>query len=144
MKQKILILGIIGFILLSCSPKPEAIVYGVDGCHYCEMTIVDRIHAAEIVTNKGKVFKFDAVECMLNQLKETDNAEVALFLVNEYNQPGELIDATSAMYLISDDIPSPMGAFLTTFKTKEAAEMVKSEHQGELYTWEKLLDHFNN
>jgi copper chaperone NosL len=30
------------------------------------MTIVDKVHAAEIVTKKGKVCKFDATECMIN------------------------------------------------------------------------------
>lgn len=42
-------------LLWSCSIAPEPINYGQDGCHFCKMTIVDKVHAAEIVTTKGKV-----------------------------------------------------------------------------------------
>ncbi len=53
-------------IVTNCSVSPKAIDYGNDGCHFCKMTIVDKLHAAEVVTNKGKVYKFDATECMIN------------------------------------------------------------------------------
>lgn len=138
MKNIYLLFGFIGLIFNGCNISPETINYGSDGCHYCSMTIVDRQHAAQFITKKGKAFKFDASECMLNHLKEVDNSEVALFLVNDYNSPGELIDATEATYLISKGIPSPMGEFLTAFDSNEAAEKALSEHQGQLYSWEEL------
>ncbi len=128
------------FLLLisSCNVGPKPIAYGSDGCHYCSMTIVDRQHAAEIVTDKGKVFKFDSTECMMNHLKDMDRKQKALYLVNDYDQPGELIDATEAIYLISDHIPSPMGEFLTAFKTEQAAVDALMTNNGDLLTWEQL------
>ena len=128
----------------SCEIGPEPIVYGTDACHFCSMTIVDDQHAAEFVTKKGKVFKFDASECMINHLRGVDNKTIALFLVNDYNNPGELIDATQATYLISEHIPSPMGAYLTAFETREVAESIEKENKGELYTWEELRDKFKS
>ena len=128
----------------SCEIAPEPIVYGTDACHFCRMTIVDDQHAAEFVTKKGKVFKFDASECMINHLRDVDNKAIALFLVNDYNNPGELIDATQATYLISEHIPSPMGAYLTAFETREVAESIEKENKGELYTWEELRDKFKS
>lgn len=125
-------------LLVSCKVSPEPIAYGSDGCHYCSMTIVDRQHAAELVTKKGKVFKFDAVECMLNHLREIDTTAIAMFLVNDYSLPGELIDADMANYLVCDEIPSPMGAFLTAFGTKEEVEKVFAEKGGQTYSWEEL------
>jgi copper chaperone NosL len=112
-KYATITIGLLTFWGCSIGPKP--IDYGTDGCHFCSMTIVDQQHAAQIVTGKGKVFKFDASECMLNHLKEVDTSTVALFLVNDYNAPGELIDAIHASYLKSKEIPSPMGEFLTAF-----------------------------
>lgn len=128
------------FLLLttSCSVGPKPIAYGSDGCHFCSMTIVDRQHAAEIVTDKGKVFKFDSSECMLNHLKDINKKQVALYLVNDYDQPGELIDAAEAIYLISGRIPSPMGEFLTAFKTEQAAVDALQTYEGDLLTWEQL------
>lgn len=136
----IVVLLIIG--LSSCNITPAPINYGSDGCHYCSMTIVDKQHAAQFVTQKGKVFKFDATECMMNYLKEIDKTTVALFLVNDYETPGELINATEATYLISKNIPSPMGEFLTAFKSREVAERVHAANQGVLLSWAELQERF--
>jgi copper chaperone NosL len=108
------------------------------------MTIVDRQHAAQLVTKKGKTFKFDAIECMLNHMKEIDTSTVALYLCNYYSEPGEFISSEKATYLISDNIPSPMGEFLTAFDSVESASMAKEENGGVLYSWNELLNHMNN
>jgi copper chaperone NosL len=133
--------SIIALLLLffSCNVSPQAIDYGNDGCHFCKMTIVDKVHAAEIVTKKGKVYTFDATECMVNFLNEFDKANVALYLSNDYLKPESLIDATQATFLISKNIPSPMGAFLSAFKTQDAARNIQKEKGGELYTWDELV-----
>ncbi|WP_452220509.1 nitrous oxide reductase accessory protein NosL [Lacinutrix salivirga] len=129
---------------ISCNVAPEPINYGSDGCHFCKMTIVDKVHAAEIVTNKGKVYKFDATECMINFMKEFDTSEIKLYLSNNYTEPEALIDATKATFLISKNIPSPMGAFLSAFKNKADAEKFQAEQGGDLYTWETLLAKFKD
>ncbi|HZJ36694.1 MAG TPA: nitrous oxide reductase accessory protein NosL, partial [Gillisia sp.] len=66
-----------------------------------------------------------------------------LYLVADFMNPGQLIDANKATYLISKNIPSPMGAYLSAFQTKEAADKTKMKYEGKLYTWEQILDHFN-
>jgi len=129
-------------ILSGCTNTPKPIAYGSDGCHFCSMTIVDKQHAAQFMTKKGRSYAFDASECMLNHLKEIDKSTVAQFLVNDYNAPGEVVDAKKATYLISKNIPSPMGEFLTAFATLEEAEYAQKGNQGELYTWSELLGRF--
>ncbi|MCK0108429.1 nitrous oxide reductase accessory protein NosL [Flavobacteriaceae bacterium S0825] len=131
-------------ILFSCNVSPKAIEYGSDGCHFCKMTIVDKVHAAEIVTKKGKVYKFDATECMVNFMDDFDTNEIELYLSNNYTEPEALIDATQATFLISENIPSPMGAFLSAFKNKADAEKMQADKGGELHTWNELLAHLNN
>lgn len=129
-------------LICSCSVKPSPIDYGGTACHYCSMTIVDKQHASQIVTEKGKPFNFDAIECMLNHLKEEPSTPVALYLVNDYMDPGELIDAKQSVFLISEAIPSPMGAFLTALKNEEEARNLVAEHGGKLYSWMELQDKF--
>jgi len=131
-------------LFLSCNVSPQPINYGSDGCDFCKMTIVDKVHAAEIVTKKGKVYKFDATECMINFMDEFDTSEIQLYLSNNYTEPEALIDATKATFLISENIPSPMGAFLSAFKNKVDAEKFQTEKGGELYTWETLLVKLKN
>jgi len=135
------IFGILIITLLlvsSCKVEPEQINYGKDTCHYCSMTIVDNQHASELVTAKGKVYKYDAIECLINDLKKRDSTEVGMLMVNDYSNPGELISAESATFLISEEVPSPMGAFLSAFKNKADAEAIKSENGGKLYDWQSV------
>jgi len=120
----------------SCSIEPSPINYGMDACHFCKMNIVDKQHGAELVTEKGKVFKYDAVECLLRDLNKQKTAE--LLLVNTYNTPIELNDANLCTYLISENLPSPMGGNLTAFLTKEAANKTLKERGGDLFSWEEL------
>lgn len=119
----------------ACTPEAGKVNYGKDGCSFCSMTIVDNQHAAQIVTDKGKVYKFDAIECMLNDLSKREKSNVAMTLVNNYSEPGEFIPVEGSTFLISKAIPSPMGAFLSAFEKSEAAAKVQKEKDGELYDW---------
>ncbi len=136
-----LVLGII--LMISCEVKPQEIAYGEDACHFCRMTIVDRQHAAQLVTVKGKSFKYDAIECMMNHLNKWDQPEVKYFLVTDYATPGQLVDATSSHYLISEAIPSPMGEFLTAFENREEREKVVKRSKGKSLNWNELKQEFN-
>ncbi|KAB7530424.1 hypothetical protein F8C76_02640 [Flagellimonas olearia] len=142
MKYLVLPLFTMLCLTIACSVGPKSIDYGHVGCHYCSMTIVDKQHAAQLVTKKGKVFNFDAIECMMNHLKDEDQATLALFLVNDFDQPGELVDATKTTYLISENIPSPMGAFLSAFSNKKAAQYVLDSNGGKLYSWAEIKERF--
>lgn len=134
--MKALYLILICALLVSCEIAPKPIEYGSDNCQYCKMTIVDRQHASEIVTEKGRAYKFDAIECMINYDKEYLDQPVAMYLVSDFDDPGELIDATTATYLISPKISSPMNANLSAFNSREAANRAKTEFGGETYSWE--------
>lgn len=142
MKKYTAVLSVFLFTLLGCTNTPKPIAYGSDGCHFCSMTIVDKQHAAQFMTKKGRSYTFDAAECMINHLKEIDQTTVATFLVNDYSTPGKTIDATKATYLISKNIPSPMGEYLTAFANFEAAEYAQRENGGELLNWEKVQTRF--
>lgn len=128
--------------LWGCEVKPSKINYGSDACHYCKMSIVDAQHASEIVTVKGKAFKYDAIECMMNHLQEWDQAEPKLYLVSDYDNPKSLIDATKAHYVISQAIPSPMGEFLTAFENPTSRDSILENNEGLGLTWEELKEEF--
>ena len=137
---------VVVFILIlltvSCTVKPEKIVYGKDACHYCKMNIVDKVYAAQLVTKKGKQYKYDAAECFLNDLAARDTTKIAFFLVTDYITPEKLIDATIATYVISESIQSPMGESLASFQTKESAVKFVKTNDDTLYTWSQIQQHF--
>lgn len=136
--------GILVFLMMSaCNTGPKDIDYGNDGCHFCKMTIVDKIHGSELITDKGKVFKFDATECMLNYISETKDLQIGNILTNYYEAPTKLMKTEDATFLISENLPSPMGAYLTAFETSENAKKIQSEKGGKLYNWVALKVHLN-
>lgn len=140
MNQIKIVLLIASLLLLnSCTVEPRPINYGEDHCFNCDMTVVSKTHAAEIVTKKGKSYMFDAAECLVWKLaKDANEQEMAFILVSDYAKPGNLVDALTATYLISEKLKSPMGANLTAFKTSDSAKKAQSMHGGKLYTWEEL------
>ena len=133
----VLVVGLSG-----CSSGPQPINYGQDACVFCKMTIVDKQHAAQVVTKTGKAFKYDAIECMMNDLKEWEHPEVEYFLVSDYTSPGQLTDATNAHYLISQSIPSPMGEFLTAFQHENDRKEILKDVTGETLNWTSLKSEF--
>ena len=144
MRSTICITSFFLFLFTSCNIGPEPINYGQDTCHFCSMTIVDKQHGSEWVTDKGKVFKFDSVECLLNNQTQTDRETIAFYMCNHFSDPGELISAENAFFLISEGIPSPMGAYLTAFDSRASAMKAQSEHGGTIYNWIELLKHWED
>ena len=126
---------LISILFSACSVAPVAIDYGKDACSFCDMTIVDKTHAAEYVTKKGRAYKFDAVECLINDLSDKDENSMAFILVTDFLNPTVLINATETTYLVSEELKSPMGANLSAFKNKKAIT-----YNGETYNWQYIKD----
>jgi len=135
---------VILLISVSCKVEPEAIEFGKDQCSFCVMNIVDKTHAAQYVTAKGKQFKFDAIECMVNDLSDKTELELAYLLVSDYGNPGQMVDAKTATFLISPEIKSPMGANLSAFSAKEKAIETQQNHTGKIFTWEALQQKYSD
>ena len=134
---------LLAIVITSCTIKPKEIAYGEQACHFCRMTIVDKQHAAQFVTDKGKVYNFDAAECLINYMKDIDDSSIGLILVTDFNNPESLIDATNATFIISEEMPSPMGANLSAVSTKTEAAALLNDKDGMLFSWDELVDHLN-
>ena len=52
------------------------------------------------------------------------------------------LDAVTAVYLISEKFPSPMGADLSAFSKRTGAEEFQKQFGGELKSWSDLLVKF--
>lgn len=104
------------------------------------MTIVDRKFASEVMTNKGRTYKFDAIECMVHFIGAHQDIRFKRYLTNDYLGKGDMLDATVCSYLISPGIESPMGASLGAFASETEAEQVQMKIGGELYAWTQIQD----
>jgi len=138
-KHSLLIMATMS-LLFACGTSPQEIDYGHVSCDFCKMTVVDQRYAAQLVTTKGKIFMFDAAECMINymQAEENERHDYSHVLVSDYMTPTKLIDAHKATYLRSPQLPSPMGAYLTALSGIEQADELLKKHGGTMHDWKEV------
>ncbi|MEJ5286661.1 MAG: hypothetical protein CH6_0397 [Candidatus Kapaibacterium sp.] len=128
--------------LLGCSNsnKPEEIKYGVDVCSFCKMTIVDPKWGAEIITNKGKIYKFDVVECMIayaNSILKPE--EIKSYWTINFVKPKEWVDATKAIYIRTLQFPSPMGLNSLAIENYADTSKLNLKPGYEILSWEDVV-----
>jgi copper chaperone NosL len=142
--MRLIVGSILVFSLLSCEVSPEALHYGVDACHTCKMTLMDTKFGAEIVTKKGKVYKFDDINCMVNFYNSGFEPfeKMAYKLVVDYSQPEKLIEAQDAFYIKSNQIRSPMAGGIAAFETKPVMDKYKKQWKGIWLSWGELVTEF--
>jgi copper chaperone NosL len=131
----------LGAMSFGCAEGPEPIRYGQDACVFCKMTIMDKKFAAEIVSDKGKAFKFDDLSCTVKYLKTNaiDENTLKFLVVNDYTRPGELIDARTAVFVNSRELRSPMRGDVAAFADRAAAEATKAQFaDAKLLTWKEV------
>jgi copper chaperone NosL len=143
MKQYLSLLALV-VLLASCSADPRPIAYGQDGCHHCKMTLMDSKFGAELVTEKGKVFVFDDVNCMLQYMDSEDGKSQMYkhILVTDYLNPGVLLDANLAFYLKSEEFKTPMASQIVAFPDYEVLKEYKAKTGGVYLAWGELSTQF--
>lgn len=134
--------ALILFLITSCSVKPEPFVAGQDECYECKMGLADFRFGGEVITKKGKIFKFDDTGCMIGFLKSgnLEEKEIAQRVIMNYEKPNEFLDVADAWLLESPGLKSPMNSNVAAFTGKEAAEKAKENHPGEIIKWKELFE----
>ncbi|GJM30666.1 MAG: hypothetical protein DHS20C17_33010 [Cyclobacteriaceae bacterium] len=126
-------------LLSACSNKPQALNYEEDSCHSCKMLLIDQRFGSEWISDKGKVYKFDAVECLLDHLSN-DLTQTGSIWVTPFNVPKTLVPVESSYFLVSKELPSPMGMYLTAYDSYIAAQDHQNEYGGDVYNWAQLQE----
>jgi copper chaperone NosL len=125
----------------SCNAGPEALKVGIDNCHFCKMTISDIRFGSEIVTKKGKIYKFDDAHCMLDFLKTKDikSSEIKNIYITNYSGSHRLMDVNNALLLKAEELRSPMGGNLAAFDNKDSQLAVQKKISGTVLLWNELI-----
>lgn len=143
-RLKIIIIGLAVLAMAGCEPKAKPIEYGHQACDYCRMSIVDERYAAQLVSEKGKTFSFDAIECMIHYKNENADPHWHMELVTDYSTPRKLIPAGEAVIVRSKALPSPMGMYLTAVGSQEEANELVKENGGEIYPYHQVEKDLDN
>lgn len=141
MKNTFLIVFLLSVLLTTCSNNPEPIIFGEDNCSHCKMMITDEKYGAELVTEKGKIYKYDSVECLLVQLHNQTFKEdqIGSIWVIDFCNPETLIDAKTACYTKNDNFRSPMGLNVQAFQNEDDFNKFFTENGGEKLNWSDLM-----
>jgi copper chaperone NosL len=128
--------------LFSCSVKPEPFKYGMDVCHTCKMGVADKKFGAELITKKGKVFKFDDIGCMVRFMKSgaVEQKETAQTVVINYEKKDDFLDVNNVVFAVSEEIKSPMNFNAAAFQNKEAADKFLTGKNGKILRWNEIYN----
>jgi copper chaperone NosL len=127
---------------VSCNVKPQPFKLGQDNCYFCKMTVSDPRFGAELITEKGKTYKFDDTHCLLSFIKSgtVPSKEIKDIYLITFNDDHAYVKSGEALLLKSDALNSPMNgnvaAFASTDRLNEAMETFK----GTPIKWEGLSD----
>jgi copper chaperone NosL len=127
-------------LFASCNTKPQPFEPGKDVCQFCKMGITDTRFGGEIITKKGKAYKFDDLHCMISFMKMGAEADkdIARKLTIDFEKPNEFIDISSANFVTAPELKSPMGSNTAGFAGKRAAENYLKGKQAVLNNWQTL------
>ena len=110
-------------------------------CVHCNMYIKDQRFEAQAENSTGTLLKFDAIECLVNYIKQEGDMDFQSLWVTDYKQE-TLVNATKAYYLKSKGVKSPMGANLSAYIMEEEAKKMQQEFDGEVLSWTELRTSF--
>ncbi len=127
--------------ILSCNARPEPIKTGVDNCYFCKMTVSDIRYGAEIVTTKGKIYKFDDVHCVISFLQAKDLASVSIkeIYLTDFCGSHQLINVNKSYLLKSDNLRSPMGGNIAAFDNRDSLVKIQQHYNGSPVNWNELI-----
>lgn len=141
-KSKVTAVLLFAFSLsfLSCAKtEPTPIKLNIDSCDFCKMSIADGKYGAEVITVKGRTYKFDDIMCMIKYGKENPDTKVASYFVNDYNQNNVLIAAESAHFISGTDILSPMRGGVIAFSDATVAKEFQLKFEAEPMNWDAVF-----
>jgi copper chaperone NosL len=138
-----LVLTALLFLLISvtgCRTGPSPIHYGQDNCDYCKMGISDRRFGFEILTQKGKAYKFDDMHCLLEFIRSDrlSKNEINEIYFTDFSGNGQWTRAAASYLLKSSALHSPMNGDIAAFASFDSMSKYKNDLQGQPVSWKEL------
>ena len=118
--------------------EPQPVKLNTDMCDFCKMTIADSRFFAELVTDKGRAYKFDDLVCMRQYVIENEKMKGSTFYVCDYTLSGVLIPAKTAFFVKDESVKSPMGGNTAAFRKQQTAKDFAAKVNSISFDWEAI------
>ncbi len=130
---------LMAILIAACnSQKPVPISINIDNCDNCKMSITDAKFACEVISLKGRVYKFDDIKCMQNFMKENSANKFSAVIVSDFNNHLQLFNANNGFFLKSENIKSPMGGNIAAFISRDIAIEYSKKMNTNVVNWNQL------
>ena len=102
---------------------------------------MDPKFAGEIISKKGKIYKFDDAHCLVHFLKAGNikTADISQTVFIDYENNKNFLDINSLFFVVSPKLKSPMNGNAAAFVDKSSAARIARETDGEIKEWASLL-----
>lgn len=127
----------------ACADGPREIQIGAEECDHCRMMISEHGFATQLITDRGRPYVFDSVECMAEFLDDGDEVpedRVRSLWVTDFSSPGSWVVAREAWFLHSETLRSPMGLNLSAYGTQASAQAHQAEFGGVVLRWDEVRE----
>jgi copper chaperone NosL len=104
------------------------------------MTISDPRYGAEVITKKGKIYKFDDTHCVLSFLKtnELPAAAVKDIYLSDYCETHELLNVKGSFLLQTNNLRGPMGGNIAAFSNTDSLKKIQDHFSGVRIQWSEI------
>lgn len=134
------LLFLLSFSLFSCTNyNAVPLKLNSDNCDFCKMSIADGKFGAEVITQKGRVYKFDDIMCMVNYSKANPETKIKVFYVNDFTKENVLIPVETAFFLSGESIQSPMRGGIIAFSSEKEVAALQSKFNAKSIPWDAVI-----
>ncbi|WP_243825736.1 nitrous oxide reductase accessory protein NosL [Flavobacterium covae] len=120
---------------LSCgSDKPQSIKLNIDSCDFCKMTISNPQFSCQIITDKGRCYKFDDLSCLLQYIR---NTKIKAVYVSDYLNKN-MISANDGFFVKHINFKSPMNGNIACFSNLKESKKYQSKLHTDVLNWKEL------
>ena len=96
---------------------------------------------AQLITKKGKVYKFDDLHCLVNFYNQgpVKKEDIHKIVSIDYNNEKSFLDVTSSWFVKGNQLKSPMNSNTASFSTQQVAQEKAIQTNGQIIKWDDLL-----
>lgn len=137
----LLLFSFLTLLLNGCKQGPEPVVPGKDNCYFCKMTITNASYAAELVSVKGKVHKFDDLHCLLTFIKSgmADQSQIQNIYAADFAGVHALVNIKEAFLLQGENIHGPMNGNAIAFASNDSLKKYGLQFSASPVKWDQLV-----
>nr|HMT30720.1 nitrous oxide reductase accessory protein NosL [Bacteroidia bacterium] len=140
-KMQVLVPGMMAILLLaSCgNVEKEPIALNKEHCDNCQMVISDPRFAAELITTKGRIYKFDDITCMKSFIN-SKKGDYRSYFISDYLPPHGLHNVKEMIFIQGTGIKAPMGGTVAAFSDEASALKYSEQLSAKIISYDTLMN----